>query len=960
MSFPLLLQRQGVQLRSWHRVAPSRLLCRTCLLVRRQHQHQHTKPSLVFGSGSYSNGLNNGGHCRWNYLKQQQQSQQLYISSSFQPSLLQQQRHLHLITPEVDSRLQELVTLLSHPPVQYSQSSKSSSSLSNVIARRNYRKMLTTLYESIRRDVDVWCKLESHELLALYKALCPSVHDPSLSMLLVNAQHVLQDIQQLAPQKFDMVHGETLLSIYKVTGQVDEALDLVDWMKTKQLPLSLTAYEWLIATLTTTTRPMLTTKQQRPMDLALRYWNEAKVTMEPTSEATAAKLELMTGYMMQGFLAQGDLMRAASWLKSHTDSSNVAMQKVLDQWKTATSMGGDDRYYALGVVSYSLEKLIQQAAHLDRYSDARLFYRQQCRLFSSNNGDDKTDTSLLSGSMQQKQSTVGLVRLAERYLATNKDTMAQQILQDAVDLGHHKGAKVMSQRLLHHWLGKNKLRPALDLFFWMDTLEQTQQLPRSFDRMEAQQLLLRAAKSKYHTDMYRLYQRFATLYPASLDLRTYTHVLQTLIRTKQYDHARQVYQDAIHNPLLIFPTGSSVSTSAYTRRLFHLAYSLCAQLGDLDLFKSTLDIQWKVGLPGLHHHALTSLMATYVKIEDTASAKAVFDHLAHRLEQQPKQRQSTTPILSSTTPVTTMNSMHDYEDDDHVVGGFDGEQDSELSDVDVVDFNLLMRTIGVEHDEYLRRHQQEGEPVANRILEVLRHMNLVGVPLNITTLRTLLDVYKGKGLMEDEIFKTLLADPKATHHDDIWLNNLKLTRILYGGKNSDAANRNRRSQIAANKFLSNDRHVLFPGAPRGTSILANGMTYKILLDALTQHTETAHLAQRVYDHMRKRGWRPSVGVYERMVIVWSRKLRLQKAAAVMQDACDDLGWSTVPIKWYTGVLDRLMAKNRPDLAEKWVLQMKANKELSMDRFMKDRLAKYGLNDSSASTNSMATSHQQHH
>ncbi|CAO3580920.1 unnamed protein product [Absidia cylindrospora] len=107
MSFPLLLQRQGVQLRSWHRVAPSQLLCRTCLLVRRQHQHQlHTKPSLlVFGSGSYSNGiLGNSGHCQWNSLKQQQQPQQLYISSPLQPQ--QQQRYLHLITTEVDSRLQ--------------------------------------------------------------------------------------------------------------------------------------------------------------------------------------------------------------------------------------------------------------------------------------------------------------------------------------------------------------------------------------------------------------------------------------------------------------------------------------------------------------------------------------------------------------------------------------------------------------------------------------------------------------------------------------------------------------------------------------------------------------------------------------------------------------------------------------------------------------------------------------
>ncbi|KAI8340872.1 hypothetical protein BC941DRAFT_450328 [Chlamydoabsidia padenii] len=565
------------------------------------------------------------------------------------------------------------------------------------------------------------------------------------------------------------------------------------------------------------------------------------------------------------------------------------MAQVLDFWKTASA--GDPYQYAVGVVSYGLEKLIQQAA------------------------------------------------------STNQSSTLRQLLEDALEFGHEKGIKVMANRLGAYYLTKNRLRYAFDLYFHLDSLpalDNTSTMAQIvYDKNKTRSILLTAAKSKYHVDMYRLYQRFTTHYPSSLELRAYTHILQSLIRTKQYDHALVVYQDVLSQATRLLVSDGQAE---HTKRLFHLVYSLCAQTGDADLFQSVVTLQRQVGFPNLPHHSLTSLMATYVKKGELTSAKAVFDHLAHQQQQQP---QALTP--SSITA-----------DQDHDHDGGDRPEEVEQSDVvDVVDFNLLMRIVGQEQVEF--RKQGGEEPVANRILDILRHMALVGVQSNATTLRTLLDVYQEDGEMEDEMFTTLMNDPQATHHDHIWLNNLKLTRILLYGNDNNNGDLGDNAMEAAKVFLSNKRLHLFPTASPDEPILADGMTYKLLLDQLTKNHHT-YMAQHIFDHMRSRGWRPPIAVYEQLVAAWARKGRLVKAKAAMAVACQDLGWTIAPTKWYTLVLD-LLVQNKSNRVNAWVLEIKKTETLLLDPVLAKRFVTYGLDpfsiSSSSSTCASKTPRQQH-
>ncbi|SAM04050.1 hypothetical protein [Absidia glauca] len=923
MSFPLLLQQQGVQLRSWqYRIPSAQLVCRTCLFARRPFHLQHTTPPLLGTDASLGLRRRIASQYRW------QRSH-----APFLPAL--GSRQVHLTATKKDPRVEELITLLARSPY-ISSSGTSSLSSTHSIKRREYRKRLSTLYESIRRDTTAWNQLEDRKLMALYAAMRPSINDPTFQALFTNAQHVLQDIQQHKPSHFGLVHMEALLSTYKAKGQAEQAVDLMKWTQARSLAPTVMAYECLIATLTMTpTTPTTWARRgETPMGLALHYWNEMQGIDNDTT--TLATRQQTVGYIMQGYLAQGDLLKAASWLTTHTDPENEKMKQVLDHWKSASL--GDPHSYAIGVVSYGLEILIQQAARNDRYLDARQFYRQQCELYNYNNrapalapASALASASTPAASQQRQQSTVGLIRLMDRYMETNQSKALHRLLDDALDMGHEKGVRIIANRLLNYYSTKNRLRHAIDLYYHLDSLPSntTTMADTVYDMAKIRALLLQAAKSKYHVDVFRLYQRFITLYPSKLDIRAYTHILQMLVRTKKYDQARLVYQDILAQatPLLVVDSrkgGDLESMTEHTKRFLHLVYSLCAQTGDLALFQSVVTLQRRLGLPVLHHHSLTSLMATYVKTGDTSSAKTVFDYLAHRRvpqqQQQQQQQRSSSPVESWTRP------------------GDDDLDDVEQSDVDVVDFNLLMRTVGQEEQHKVQHGN--GSNVPNQILDILRHMALVGVTSNATTLRTLLDIYPSDDIkMEDQLFMTLRNDPQATHHDRIWLNNLKLTRFLLDNNDKDG----RGSLKAATIFLSNDRSSLFPECV-DEPIEADGMTYKLLLDALTRHKRHAAMAQRVFDHMRSRGWRPTMVVYEQLMVVWAKRQQVEKVKAVIDVACQDLGWSQVPAKWYTSALDALVNQSSPHV-HAWILEIKKQKAVLADPVLADRLVKYGLSPS---------------
>ncbi|KAI7847731.1 hypothetical protein BDC45DRAFT_525180 [Circinella umbellata] len=287
--------------------------------------------------------------------------------------------------------------------------------------------------------------------------------------------------------------------------------------------------------------------------------------------------------------------------------------------------------------------------------------------------------------------------------------------------------------------------------------------------------------------------------------------------------------------------------------LFHSLYSLCARTGDIKLFRDTLDLAAEAGME-MDNKALTSLMACYIQANDLTAAKQVFEAIA------------------------------------------------EAHGPDVVDFNLLIRATAKE---------TQGQDTVDfkKILKVLQHMGKVQAEPNASTYRTLLDIYR-EGQVERQLFDRLAMDPSARKFDQVFLNNIALTRVI----------EREGPQVAYSKFIRNDRSILFPGTPRGVSLHADSMTYKILLDALTRQPRYMSLANNLYKSMRAKGWFPYREVYEQMILGWARKGRIQRARQLMEDMKEDLDIEPT-VQIYTMLVDGLLIQNKLDGAIQVIEEM---------------------------------------
>ncbi|KAG0180546.1 hypothetical protein DFQ28_003720 [Apophysomyces sp. BC1034] len=296
-------------------------------------------------------------------------------------------------------------------------------------------------------------------------------------------------------------------------------------------------------------------------------------------------------------------------------------------------------------------------------------------------------------------------------------------------------------------------------------------------------------------------------------------------------------------------------------------YSLCAQTGDIALFEEVLRMNEKAGQ--ISHNALTSLISCYITACDTTAALSVFKKLA-----------------------------------------------SHVFNPDVVDFNLLIRLTA----------QQENFTEFSKILGILEHMRMVGVSPDESTLRTLLDIYK-QGHIRDELFQKLLHDPGASKADQIWINNIALTRLM-------ALTGPIR---AAKLFLDNDRGALFQST-KGDKIEADYITYKLLIDGTIKSLRSMAMAQRLYVNMRSQGLKPSREIYHQMILGWARKGRLQRARRVMAEMEKETG---VPadVRTYSMLIEGFLLLDRVDLAREVIDQDMANRDIKPDKVMLQRIAK---------------------
>ncbi|KAI7883684.1 hypothetical protein K492DRAFT_235210 [Lichtheimia hyalospora FSU 10163] len=239
---------------------------------------------------------------------------------------------------------------------------------------------------------------------------------------------------------------------------------------------------------------------------------------------------------------------------------------------------------------------------------------------------------------------------------------------------------------------------------------------------------------------------------------------------------------------------------------------------------------------------------------------------------------------------------------------------------DCVDYNLLMRATAI----------NEGESVdLSKLLKVLQYMNKLNIEPDRTTFRTLLTIYRG-GDIEHQLFSQLLQDQHATRKDEIFLNNMAFTRII-----------ERNGPVRAAKLLlGNERRNLFPSISKNTPIYTNGMTYKLIMDALLQSPQGVHIAHRIYRDMKSRGWLPYRSIYESMVLCWARKGRLQRARRIMQDMEQDLHIKP-DIKIYTMLVDGLLAHNYNHLVQDLLSEVQ-QQGLQLDDTLLARLKKHGL------------------
>lgn len=297
-------------------------------------------------------------------------------------------------------------------------------------------------------------------------------------------------------------------------------------------------------------------------------------------------------------------------------------------------------------------------------------------------------------------------------------------------------------------------------------------------------------------------------------------------------------------------------------------FGLSAQTGNLTMFERIFALSDSLEL-NLAHKGLTSLIAAYLSRKDVASAKSAFQSMA-----------------------------------------------SNTTGPDVVDFNLLMLTVAFE----------DAKDIKPKILEILKHMKMVGIAPNRTTMRTLIGIYKDHSDMQTNLFDRLLSEEQGSRSNEVFINNIALTLLL---ERTDV-------ERAAGVLLSNDRGLLF-SSRKNQPIHCNGLTYTILLDAATRNGKTANIAEKLFKSMRSRGLKPSRHIYENLVEVFARQGKIAKArryiATMEQEVGEKAGKST-----YLKLVDGLLDLKKPELA-KQVIERDLLSQVTLDSDISQKLEK---------------------
>jgi hypothetical protein len=455
-------------------------------------------------------------------------------------------------------------------------------------------------------------------------------------------------------------------------------------------------------------------------------------------------------------------------------------------------------------------------------------------------------------------STAAIIRnVVSKSLHTGHAQTAERMLSDTIYMQDTAGAQLCAKRLIQWYLSKKDIKHGIRIWDQMD--ERNLELPVDV----VQSLIIQAAKLKYHVDVLRLYKRSKELYPIKgrgLNPESQVHVLRCMVRSKQFKEAFQVLPDV---EALVPNMRPNLARTA-VRAMF----SLCAQTGKVDLFERVFDMSERLNL-SVTHEGLTSLIACYLERGDVQSAKSAFQTVA-----------------------------------------------SHTDGPDVVDFNLLMRTVVMEDDNKVNY---------DKIFDILRHMKLVNVTPDETTMRTMLGFYESGSDMQSNLFEKLLRHPSASRSDQVFLNNIAISNLL----------RDTNVECAAGALIRNDRGVLFPDQ-KGEPIQCDGLTFKILLDAATSDTRHANVAEKLYKDMRARGMKPNKDVYENLIFCLTKKGKIAKARRYISIMEQETGIKP-DVKTYTKLVDGLIRLDKPHLAKEIIFEDMASNGITLDSVIISRL-----------------------
>ncbi|GAA5800831.1 hypothetical protein HPULCUR_006270 [Helicostylum pulchrum] len=432
---------------------------------------------------------------------------------------------------------------------------------------------------------------------------------------------------------------------------------------------------------------------------------------------------------------------------------------------------------------------------------------------------------------------------------------AERMLKDTITMEDIASASTCSKRLIQWYVSQKDMKHAMLVWEQMEH----NGLIISQDVME--ELLVHAAKLKYHVDTMKLYRRCNHLYPTSTEASIY--VLQCMVRSKSFTNAALVRPD-VESALNknIKPNLARVACKSL--------FSLSAQTGDINLFERVFGLSEKLKL-SLTHHGLTSLTATYIKLGDVELAKQAFQTVA-----------------------------------------------SHTDGPDVVDFNLLMRMIVLE----------DGKVDYEKIFDVLKHMDLVNVTPNETTLRTMATFYKSESEMQVSLYQKLLQHPSSiSRFNQIFLNNLALSSLL---------TRMDISKVAG-VFFRNNRAELFP-SEKNQRILVNGITYNVLLNKANEERGHTSIAERLLKDMFSRGLKPTREVYECIIRNLAKKGKITKARKYIAQMEHDTG-EKANAATYTKLIDGFLYLNKPLLAKSVITEDMIKNNIPLDDVVEQKLKK---------------------